>query len=330
MFKNNTYDVELGNSQLIGTKHLINYGGNFRYNTFDLSIAPGGNSRTDGGFYIQDEIKPTPDHAFRVSYNRAFRAPSFVNSFLDVTILQPFPLPGIGRFIFPVRADGNTGLDEESLTAYEVGYTGTLANRYTVSAAFYINDTTDSIFFTRSGVYTSANPPPRWPLPPQVLDLLAAQGIFLPSHLTYLNFEGVRDKGVELGLNTRVSQELSLFANYSWQAEPVPDNPDDFEEYNIAPASRFNAGVNYDRGTWFGNLSLNFTDSAFWTDVLDARFHGPTERYTMVNGGGGGRFAEQRMTLSVKFVNLGNADAQQHIFGDILKRQVLGELKFDF
>ena len=50
----------------------------------------------------------------------------------------------------------------------------------------------------------------------------------------------------------------------------------------------------------------------------------------MVNGGGGVRFAEQRMTLSVKFVNLGNADAQQHIFGDILKRQVLGELKFDF
>ena len=187
LFKNNTYDVELGNSQLIATKHLINctvyaepgkgaihgakdlrhgdvylrlgliatkhlinYGGNFRYNTFDLSIAPGGNSRTEGGFYIQDEIflsdhfrwlvggrvdgfsvidkfvfsprttfmiKPTPDHAFRVSYNRAFRAPSFVNSFLDVTILQPVPLPGIGRFIFPVRADGNTGLDEESLTA---------------------------------------------------------------------------------------------------------------------------------------------------------------------------------------------------------------------
>ena len=363
LFKNNTYDVEVGNSQLIGTKHLINYGGNFRSNTFDLSIAPGGNSRSEGGFYIQDEIflsdhfrwliggrvdgfsvidkfvfsprttfmiKPTPDHTFRVSYNRAFRAPSFVNSFLDVTILQQVQLPGIGQFIFPIRADGNTGLDEETLTAYEVGYTGTLANRYTVSVAFYINDTTDNIFFTTSGVYTSANPPPRWPLPPQVLDLLAAQGIFLPSQLTYLNFEGVRDKGVELGLNTRMSQELSLFVNYSWQAAPVPDNPDDFGELNIAPASRFNAGVNYDRGTWFGNLSLNFTDSAFWTDVLDARFHGPTERYTMLNGGVGVRFAEQRMTLSVKFVNLGNADAQQHIFGDILKRQVLGELKFDF
>jgi len=363
LFHNNTYDVELGNSQILGTKHLINYGGNFRYNTFALSIAPGGDSRTEGGFYIQDEIflsdhfrwlvggrvdgfsvidkfvfsprttfmiKPTPDHTFRVSYNQAFRAPSFVNSFLDVTILQQVQLPGIGQFIFPIRADGNTDLNEEKMTAYEVGYTGTFGGRHTVSAAFYINDTTDNIFFTTSGVYTSDNPPPGWPLPPQVLDILAAQGVFLPSQLTYLNFEGVRDKGIELGLNSRFTRDLSMFVNYSWQAEPVPDNPDDFAEFNIPPANRFNVGVNYDTGTWFGNLNLNFTDSAFWTDVLDARFHGPTESYTMLNGGVGIRLIEQKMTVSLKFTNLNNANSQQHVFGDILKRQVLGEVKFNF
>lgn len=362
-FDNKTYDVEIGNQQLIGTKHLINYGGNFRYNTFDLSIAPGGDSRTEGGFYIQDEIflsdhfrwliggrvdgfsvidkfvfsprttfmiKPASDHTFRVSFNRAFRAPSFVNSFLDVGIVQQVALPGLGPFAFPIQANGNTELDEESMTAYEVGYTGTIADQYTVSVAFYLNQTSDNIFFTTSDVYTSANPPPGWPLPPQVLDVLAAQGTFLPSQLTYLNFEGVEDKGVELGLNTRLTPEMSLFANYSWQDEPVPDNPEDFGELNIPPANRFNAGINYDRGEWFGNLSLNYTDSAFWTDVLDARFHGPTENYTMLNGGVGVRFADQRVTLSVKFVNLTDDDAQQHIFGDILKRQVTGELKLDF
>ena len=362
-FANNTYDVEVGNSQLVGTKHLINYGGNFRYNTFDLSIAPGGDSRTEGGFYIQDEIfltdhfrwliggrvdafsvlnkavfsprttfmiKPTPDHTFRVSYNKAFRAPSFVNSFLDVTILQQVQIPGLGPFVFPIHAIGNTDLNEESLTAYEVGYTGTIGGRHTVSAAFYLNDTKDSILFTTSNVYTSANPPPGWPLPPQVLDLLAAGGVFLPSELSYLPFEGVRDKGIELGLNTRATADLSLFANYSWQAEPDPVNADDFGEYNVAPANRFNAGVNYDKRAWFVNVSLNFTDSAFWTDVLDARFHGPTERYTMLNGGVGVRFAEERVTVSVKFTNLNNAEAKQHVFGDILKRQVFAELKFNF
>ena len=362
-FANNTYDVEVGNSQLFGTKHLITYGGNFRINTFDLSIAPGGDSRTEGGGYIQDEIfltdhfrwiiggrvdafsvlgkavfsprttfmyKPTQDHAFRVSYNQAFRAPSFINSFLDVTILQQVDIPGLGPFVFPIRAIGNTDLDEERLTAYEVGYTGTFGGRHTVSAAFYFNDTQDSILFTTSNVYTSANPPPGWPLPPQVLDLLAAAGIFLPSELTYLPFEGVRDKGVELGYNTRINSELSLFANYSWQAEPDPKNEEDFGEYNVAPANRFNAGLNYDQGTWFGNFTVNFTDTAFWTDVLDARFHGPTERYTMLNGGVGVRFAEEKVTLAVKFTNLNNAKAQQHVFGDILQRQVFAELKFNF
>jgi hypothetical protein len=184
--------------------------------------------------------------------------------------------------------------------------------------------------FTTSSVYTSANPPPGWPLSPQVLDGLAAQRIFLPSGLTYLPFEGVRDKGVELGLNTRATNDLSLYANYSWQAEPIPDNPDDFGEYNVAPANRFNAGAAYDRGSWFANLSLNFTDSAFWTDVLDARFHGPTESYTMLNGGVGVRLAEQKVTLSVKFTNVNDAKAQQHVFGDILKRQIFAELKFNF
>ena len=230
--------------RISSTKHLINYGGNFRYNTFDLSIAPGGDSRTEGGFYIQDEIfltdhfrwliggrvdafsvlnkavfsprttfmiKPTPDHTFRVSYNKAFRAPSFVNSFLDVTILQQVQIPGLGPFVFPIHAIGNTDLNEESLTAYEVGYTGTIGGRHTVSAAIYLNDTKDSILFTTSNVYTSANPPPGWPLPPQVLDLLAAAGVFLPSGLSYLPFEGVRDKGIELGLNTRATADLSLF-----------------------------------------------------------------------------------------------------------------------
>jgi iron complex outermembrane receptor protein len=364
LFDNKTYDFEVGNSTVLGTKHILTYGGNFRFNSFDLSIAPGGDNRTEGGFYVQDEIflsdhfrwlvggrvdgfsvidkfvfsprttfmiKPRPEHAFRVSFNRAFRAPSFVNSFLDVTIIQAADLsainPALGQFAFPVRATGNVDLDEESLTAYEVGYTGSLGGA-TVSAAWYWNETTDSINFTPSGVYTSANPPPGWPLPPSVLDVLAQRGIFLPSRFTYLNLKGQRDWGIELGLDAPVMPDaVTLFANYSWQAEPTAENPEDFGELNIPPANRFNVGINVSRGPVFGNLSFAYTDTAFWTDVLDARFHGPTESFGLLNGTFGVRLAEDRVTLSVKLTNLTNEDAQQHIFGDVLKRQILGELK---
>ena len=77
------------------------------------------------------------------------------------------------------------------MTAYEIGYTGIFANRATVSAAFYVNDTDNSIFFTQTGSYRATNPPPGWPLPPAVLELIVLSGRFgpgngLPSEFSYL------------------------------------------------------------------------------------------------------------------------------------------------
>jgi hypothetical protein len=75
---------------------------------------------------------------------------------------------------------------------------------------------------------------------------------------------------------------------------------------------------------------VNHTDSAFWQDVLDDRYHGTTSPYTLVNGGFGIRWMGNQLTTSVKAVNLGNEDVQQHVFGDILKRQVVGEIRVQF
>ena len=37
-----------------------------------------------------------------------------------------------------------------------------------------------------------------------------------------------------------------------------------------------------------------------------------------------------QLTTTVKVINLANQDVQQHVFGDIMKRQVIGELKVGF
>src|SRR5690606_6493815 len=55
-FQTQTYDAEIGHMTTIGTRQVLTYGGNLRRNNFDLSIAPLGNSRTEVGGYIQDEI----------------------------------------------------------------------------------------------------------------------------------------------------------------------------------------------------------------------------------------------------------------------------------
>ena len=42
------------------------------------------------------------------------------------------------------------------------------------------------------------------------------------------------------------------------------------------------------------------------------------------------KWAANRVTTSVKVFNLLNKQIQEHVFGDILKRQVVGELRVRF
>ena len=69
---------------------------------------------------------------------------------------------------------------------------------------------------------------------------------------------------------------------------------------------------------------------AYVQDVLDDRYHGTTEAYTLVNAGFGVRWMNDQLTTSVKATNLGNQDIQQHVFGDVIKRQIVGELRVQF
>ena len=367
-FSTKTFDVEASDAQVVGTRHLLTYGGNYRRNTFDISLAPNGDDRNEGGVYVQDEIflneqfrwvvggrvdkfssidnavfsprttfmiKPAPSQTFRLSFNRAFRAPSFINNNIDTAVISQLnlglivpALQGV-NYNFPVGSVGNTDLVQETMTAYEIGYTGVLRNRATVTAAVYWNRTDDAIFFTQVGRYGAANPPPGWPLPPIVLEGLAAAGSPLPSEFSYRNLGTVKDKGVELGVDAAVNRDLNVFVNYSYQWQPVVEGFA-LSEKNLPPRNRFNVGFNFSHGRYLGNLALNYTDEAYWQDVLDARFAGTSDAYTTVNGAVGMRWADDRVTTSLKVTNLANREVMQHVFGDVLKRQVVGEVRVTF
>ncbi len=373
-FDTKTYDFEVGNINTFGGRHVLSYGGNVRFNSFDLSIAPRGDNRTEIGGYIQDEIflnnylrfslgaridkydniedpvfspriavilKPTADHAVRVSFNKAFRSPSLINNFLETRIVNQLNLGAINPALngvlynFPVSATGNESLTEESTESFEVGYTGIIKNRATVSASVYFTQNKDEIFFTQVARYRASAPPPGWPLPAVVLEVLppaCATAVCtsggLPSEFSYRNLGSVKNKGFELGIDGAVNQALNLFANYSYQAKPDPDFA--LSEVNLPPQNRFNAGLSFSEGRFLGNLSVSYVDDALWQDVLDSRFTGPTEAYTQINGAFGVKFAQDKITATIKGINLTNQDIQSHVFGDILKRQVMGELRFAF
>jgi hypothetical protein len=251
-------------------------------------------------------------------------------------VAAPFPLAvhAVGSRL-PIGATPQNELVEESLTAYEVGYDATIG-RTRVGAAFFVDDVDNQINFsqlpTNLDPYTAANPPPGWLLPPSILNVLAASKIFLPrTGYTYLNLGPIRQKGLELSVDHQISATMGAFANYSWQSKPTvldAPNPYPLQELALPPTNRFNAGFSFDDRRFVGSASVNYADKAFWSDVLNSVYHGFTDAYTMVNGSFGVKWADGKVTTLVRATNLLNDDIQQHVFGDIIKVSVVGEVRF--
>jgi outer membrane receptor for ferrienterochelin and colicin len=365
---NQTYHIEFSDYRNVRGKHLIRYGGNFRHNEFNLMMASKADNRSEGGAYLHDEIffsdyfrldigaridkfemvegtaisprlafivKPAKSHTLRVSYNRAYVAPTILVQFFDYPLITTIdlglidPLLAGNYYTFPIASRGNRDIKKPSLNAYEIGYSAVMADdRVHLGAAFYINDSKNGIGNDITEYYDSENPPPGWPLPPDVLDILNSLGYGLPSVWSYLNLGKVRNKGIELNFDIRISRYFSGYANYSWQARPEPKDFD-ISLINIPPEHRFNAGAYFNCKRYLANVSISYVDSAYWRDMF--AYSGPTNSYTQVNAGGGVRWGEnQRYTALLKISNLGNTPIQNHFFGDILKRQIAGELRMRF
>jgi len=302
-------------------------------------------------------FKPATSHAVRVSFNRAFRSPSVTNNYLDINIVVPTNLSGLAPLLpapfrplvaapfplsvravgsrLPIGAIAQNELVEESLTAYEIAYDATV-RRTRFGAAFFVNDVSNQINFsqlpTNLDPYTAANPPPGWRLPPSILTAMAASRIFLPrTGFTYLNLGPIRQKGFELSVDHQIAGGTGVFANYSWQGKPTvldDPNPYPFQELALPPTNRFNAGFTFEDPRFLGSASVNYSDQAFWSDVLTSPYHGLTDAYTMVNGSFGVKWSGGKVTTLVRATNLLNQDIQQHVFGDIMKASVVGEVRF--
>lgn len=302
---------------------------------------------------------PNRDHTFRVSYNQAYRAPSLIENHLDIDIvsgvfptqavydtaiapLLPFPFPcefvlsNCADQVLLTAADGNPDLKEEELVAYEVGYVGTF-DKATFTFAAYRNELSDATDFFGAEVYTPFNLPADWPrflfpLGPTIpagAPLYAPVLATVPSLFTYRNIGEKVNQGVELSLEVRPNANWRVSANYTWQDRTEVTGIDP-ASVNQPPENTFNFGLFYDAQRWYVNGNVNYVDEAFWTDVLDERFHGPTDAFTQVNLGVGFRFMDDRAVFSVMGSNILDEEVQQHVFGDIISRKVSAELRFNF
>lgn len=353
-FDTDTFGVEVTDHAWIGQKHHLTYGVSARRNEFDLSIAPPRHARAELGAFVQEDLplgrarwvigtrvdrrdpigtvvspraallfSPADGHAFRLSFARAFRAPSAINNALDTAIVSLLPLPS-GPYAFVTRAVGDPRLREERLDAWEVGYTSSPGANATWSVSAYQNRSRDVIDFYPAAFYDSASPPAGWPLPAWLLDVAPFHRA-LPALFSYRNAGEITNRGIELALSGRRSPRWSWLANYSWQDAPVARGiPAD--EINIPPAHRANATLSWNGSVFFASAMSSYQSEAIWRDVLDARYWGPTPAFLSWNANAGVRLSKQ-VSITVAGTNLTNRKIQQHVFGDIIGRRVTAQVR---
>jgi outer membrane receptor protein involved in Fe transport len=191
---------------------------------------------------------------------------------------------------------------------------GTIADRASLSLSLYRNELENNMDFYAAQETIISVPPFRVPV---------------PKVFSYRNVGKVVNQGIEVGLNVALARQWSAFANWSYQADPETEGIAR-SEINTPPPHRVNLGAHYDGGRAFANGNLNYAGEAFFTDVLDSRFWGPTEPYTQVNLAAGVRLRGGRLVLSVLGNNVFDARVQQHVFGDVLRRKITGELRLQY
>ena len=384
-FTNGVYDLDLGWSELLWGNHLWSLGGNIRANTFDLSLAPDAKDRVQAGIYAQDEIdlgrfrlalaartdyfsnlsnlnfspraaliwEPVDGHSLKLSYSRAFRAPSAIENYLELSIIGgEFPVSMFDPRLqedFPIVVNtwGNPDLEAEIIEQLEIGYSGVFnGGRTRIEANVYVSDLNNQISTSPSkealvlaGVdpyYTSDNPPPGWPLPPIVIDFLAQQGTLLPSDILALNIGGIRNAGFEVSANHTFRSGLNVFGNYSYQRLPEPLDPigdpmrPPSDTIHTPPRNRANLGASYNGPTWLGSLTVNHSDKAFFAQGVQPFYYGYSDAYTLVNVSVGRRWKQGWLTTNLKAINVLDEAVQQHVFGDVLRRTVMFEALFRF
>lgn len=262
-----TYDVELSYQRDLGLHHLVG-GATFRRNEVESNLfvdkEPALTSRRNedlSALYLQDSfplaepvevvaglrvdqhpltdnhlsprlallVYPAPGHTVRLSYARAFRNPSFVESYIGNGNTSGFQVDaGLAGKQPRLRPDLNEEPEAEGLTSWEVGYRGILGPRLSLNVELYYN-------------LLSHLMEPRERLNEEDNTIILIR-----------NFARGRSWGAETEGEFAVTRRLALFANATYQRLSFDDQAD--------PAAGWGPSSFLDDGAprWLTNLGVRY------------------------------------------------------------------------
>jgi outer membrane receptor for ferrienterochelin and colicin len=269
-----------------------------------------------------------PDHVVRFTLGSAFRAPTFLESYID--LFAPVPTqPAVG-----VRFQGSRRLRPEQIVEAEVGYrgrVGTFQPDLVVYAERVQNLITDG----------ALRPPAT---PAEAVD--PATGQYVIGYTGFQNEPGSYfGVGAEVGGKWSPADGVDLGANYSYErmfacsatagggctadkTAPtiVSATLANTAQHKLNVSAQWRTKANFDLGvdvhyvaavTWF-EKSFDTTQPG---GVIFTPYAIPA--YTMVDGRVGYRWINDRLETGVAFYNLLGDDHREHPFGNRIGRRVL-------
>jgi len=360
----NDVDLSFTRSFMLGVQQNLTVGAGYRYKAIQLAWLDKDHTQHHVGAYIQDVLQLArplrlqlgarvdrhpllsslqfsprgslvyrflPDQSVRATVGRAFRGPSFLESYVEFP--NAAPLRGVTAW-----GVGNDNLAPESITSFELGYMTQASDSFALEINGYYNLVKDAILFTevdKFGLNDFADPDSS--LAKYDTDVDA----FPISSLRFVNERATfRQLGGEFGTRFYPVTGLDVYSNYAiHDTAPTDKNAVDPERAKEQQTSlhKVNAGLQY--RARFGldsSLDLSWVSKQVWieqvTDVnTGVRFESyAVPSFLLVNGRVGYRLFNDRVELGVVGTNLTFNRQRQHPFGQPMDTRVmaLGKLRF--
>ena len=304
-----------------------------------------------------------PNHTLRFNYGEAFQRGNYSEFYLQAGVAPPltalaaieagFCAPfGVdcGFDSVPVLATGNNFLEIEEVQTWEIGYSGILGGKTFLSIDFYnsklenfLTDLIGSINPTLGPINPGFGPyqvPEGIPGPVAQLLQQTLQGALGPSYfiltnnpvdgtaflnaVSYTNFGEVDTQGVEVGLNTNLSDEWLLSFNYSWFDFDINEQLAEDPLSANAPEHQFGTSLTYLAPKWDAGLKFRHVDGYLWAA---GAFRGDVPSYDLVDFTASYRFNDS-LEVGINASNVLDENHWQVFGGDIIERRILGHIKY--
>jgi outer membrane receptor for ferrienterochelin and colicins len=295
-----------------------------------------------------------PGHSLRLTLNRAFQTPNYVEFFLRLPVSTPVDLSaieeglsaalggmdlGLGFESVPVLALGNENLNVEEVTSYEIGYSNILGRKLLFNLNYYRsqfkNFVTDILPLVNPA-YGPYAPPSNLPplvqaailatlensLPPSLFAIMSnsledESAIFAGG--SYTNVGEANAQGIELGLKYYLSEQWHVDFNYAWFDFVVKEELVKDRVLANAPEHRANLRVVYISDWLDVSMQYRWVDSFPWATGI---FIGDVKSYNLVDLSANIYFGDG-FSLGINISNLLNNKHYQSFGGDMLRRRAV-------